>query len=140
MGKTKHVYDEHDDIYVKDETQWWDGYTGNDVILFDDFRGQIPFNVMLRILDRYPYQGQVKGGYTHINSEHIFITSCKKPTEIYKSEDVKENIDQMVRRIDNILLLKDDGSFMDKKDECMADCQCHNVNCVPTFNLLGSLV
>lgn len=61
-------------IYIKDGTAWWDNYDHEDCILIDDFDGKWPFRDLLRLLDRYQYQGQFKGGYVKINSPYIFIT------------------------------------------------------------------
>lgn len=58
---------------------WWDGYqTGQDVIM-DEFYGWIPYMDILRILDRYAYQVQIKGGFTNFKAPRIIITSNKSP-------------------------------------------------------------
>lgn len=68
-------------FYVKDNTQWWDGYEFQDRIVIDDFdRDAWAFRDLLRLLDRYPYQGQTKGGYVKITSKEIYIT-CEFPPD-----------------------------------------------------------
>lgn len=102
VGKTRTVFDEYDfeDIYVKDHTMWWDGYSQEKVILIDDFDGKWPFRDLLRLLDRYPYQGQYKGGYVHINS-NIVIT-CEFPPSNFWIKGTNE-YDQVARRLDSII-------------------------------------
>lgn len=96
-GKTRYIFDNFDidDIYVKDSTRWWDGYEQQKVILIDDFDGLWPFRDFLKLLDRYPYQGQVKGGYVKINSPYIYIT-CEFPPEYYWSGN---ELAQVTRRL-----------------------------------------
>lgn len=99
-GKTIYVWDKYsdDDIYVKDGTQWWDGYTQQKVILFDDFDNSIPYKTFLLITDRNPYQGQVKGGYVKINSPIMYITSDKSPEDFWYGNELK----QVTRRLTSV--------------------------------------
>lgn len=90
--------------------RWWDGYENQDNVIFDDFRGDFcTFHELLRILDRYPYTVQVKGGTRIFNSKNIFITSCMHPREVYHQRDdrgnsqCREDVGQLIRRIDHIL-------------------------------------
>lgn len=73
-GKTRLACD-CDSFYIKDNTQWWDGYEFQRRIVIDDFDKDCwNFRNLLQLLDRYPYQGQTKGGYVKINSPEIYIT------------------------------------------------------------------
>jgi len=80
--KTKQVYDEYDDIYSKGDNKWWNGYEQNKCLLIDDYDDEwcLKRNELLKLLDRYPYQGETKGGFTEINSPVIIITSNFNPT------------------------------------------------------------
>jgi len=108
-GKTKLVFDTHpaSDIYVKDGTKWWNAYDGEKVVLIDDFDGEWPFRDLLRLLDRYPYQGQTKGDYVKINCDYIYIT-CEHPPEYFWARG--NELDQVLRRIDEIKCLDPDLS------------------------------
>lgn len=119
-GKTSYVFDKHgfENVYVKDGTAWWDGYCGQTAIVIDDFDGKWPYRDLLRLLDRYPYQGQVKGSVVKINSPFIYITCEFQPEHFYENEvpDVncygvkavidpnksKNHLDQILGRIDHI--------------------------------------
>lgn len=105
-GKTRTAVEAHDTYYIKDGTQWWDGYDQQEAIIIDDFDGRWPFRDLLRLLDRFPYQGQVKGGYVRINSPHIYITSDLPPERYWTGKD----LGQMVRRIDEIRHLETEVS------------------------------
>lgn len=91
VGKTRTVYDRYDadDIYEKDFTKWWDGYDGQKVVLIDEFDGQIPYEEILKICDRYPYRCQVKGGYTQLVAEEIWFTSNRKPSRWWEGQGLR---------------------------------------------------
>lgn len=99
VGKTRWVFDNFGDIYVKDGTQWWDGYEGQEVILIDDFDGRWPYRDLLRLLDRYPYRAQVKGSYVVVNSTVIVIT-CEHPPDYFWQEN---ELAQVTRRIEEVI-------------------------------------
>lgn len=107
IGKTRSVYDKHgaDNIYMKANTKWWDGYNQEEVILIDDI-DPAKWNTreLLKLLDRYKYDGEVKGGTVKINSPHIYIT-CDKPPNEFWSGHIQE---QILRRIDNVVNMKCD--------------------------------
>lgn len=101
VGKTRWAFDEHKTVYVKDGTQWWNGYTQQEAIIIDDFDGKWPIRDFLRLLDRYPYQGQTKGGYVQINSPYIYVTSDTRP-DAYWGLDLWSQVE---RRLSNIICL-----------------------------------
>lgn len=57
------------------EDRWWDGYEQNPAVIIEDFRGEIPLAMLLRLADRYPMRVPIKGGYKEFNSQRIYITS-----------------------------------------------------------------
>jgi len=97
-GKTRLCVEKHASHYIKDGTPWWDGYTQQEAIIIDDFDNNIPYRTLLRILDRYVYQGQVKGSYVQINSPFIYIT-CEFPPQHYWQGN---ELDQVTRRITSV--------------------------------------
>ncbi len=106
VGKTRTAVEHAESYYIKDNTQWWDGYAGQEVIVFDDFDGRIHIKDMLRYLDRYPVQGQIKGGYVNINSPFIYITSDKHPSDIYFNASGDATC-QLLRRLTSVRQLPD---------------------------------
>jgi len=105
VGKTRYASDRHSDRYIKDGTMWWNNYTQQEAIIIDDFDGKWPFRDLLRLLDRYEYQGQTKGGYVKINSPFIYITCEFPPTKYWRENELT----QVTRRLDQILELKEFG-------------------------------
>lgn len=83
-GKSRWAFGQFgDECYVKDGSQWWDGYCGQRVVVLDEFYGQLAHSFMLTLMDRYPLNVQVKGGYATFNSPLIIITSNTDPREWY---------------------------------------------------------
>lgn len=55
---------------------WFDGYLGESVAVFDDFRPWwCRFDYLLALLDRYPIRVPVKGGFVNWIPEIIIITT-----------------------------------------------------------------
>lgn len=104
VGKTRYCVEKHSDHYPKDNSPWWDGYVQQEAIIIDDFDNTIPYRTLLRILDRYAYQGQVKGGYVHINSPYIYIT-CEHPPSYYWHGN---ELAQVQRRLTSVQEIKKD--------------------------------
>lgn len=101
-GKTLYASKKTSTFYIKDGTMWWDGYEQQETIIIDDFDGKWPFRDLLRILDRYPYQGQYKGGYVKINSPNIIITCDKRPEVLYADILSDDELSQLLRRLDAV--------------------------------------
>jgi len=91
-----------DGYWISDSSlKWWQGYDGHTHIIFDDFRGDYcKFHELLRILDRYPYRIECKGGARQLLATHIYITSPFSPFDVYKKNE--EDVEQLIRRIDTI--------------------------------------
>jgi hypothetical protein len=106
-GKTRGAVDQlnqlYGDYFLWDPTlhPWWDGYDNHRGVIIDEFRGQLPFSVILRLLDRYRMTVQVKGGMRQFVADTIYITSPKHPDEWYK-DDGSDKIAQLKRRITTI--------------------------------------
>lgn len=82
---------------------WFDGYDQDTHVIFDEFRGQIPFGQMLSLLDRYTCNVQYKGGMCKFIATTIVITSPVHPTRWYPSLEHNDGkLDQLLRRITSI--------------------------------------
>lgn len=85
-GKTRSVYDYHkpEDIYMHTGEKWFDGYEGQKIALFDDYNGgEFKLTYLLKLIDRYPFQVPVKGGYRNWIPQIIYFTSNKDPMDWY---------------------------------------------------------
>lgn len=90
-GKTRRALEEAgDSVYFvskgdANQSTWWDGYEGQNTVILDDFYGWLPWTFMLRLLDRYPFSVQYKGGSREFISKKIIITSNTAPETWYKN-------------------------------------------------------
>jgi len=103
-GKTRQVWDYHkrDTIYVHTGEQWFDGYEGQSVVLFDDYNGsEFKLSYLLKLLDRYPMRVPVKGGYVQWNPKQVYFTSNKDPRTWYANAH-EEHQAALFRRINII--------------------------------------
>jgi predicted ATPase len=114
-GKTKFAYDRWPDLYrVNYDSQgklWLDGYDGEETILMDEFYGQLPYNYMKELMDRYPMRVHIKGGMTQWAPKRLVITSNTPPWEWYKNVfGNKEHAKAFMRRLDSVVHYHSDGS------------------------------
>lgn len=82
--------------------QWFDGYTGQTEVLFNEYRGHFPFGALLTLLDRYDAQVQGKGvPAIEFQGTKIVITSPVHPREWYMELNQKKegSLDQLLRRL-----------------------------------------
>lgn len=102
-GKTRKVFESErvEDLWIWSIGCWFDGYAGQTACLFDDFAADsgIPFRLFLRVLDRYPIQLPIKGGFTQWCPRRIYITSNMLPDHWYPTE---RGIEPLYRRITSI--------------------------------------
>ena len=106
-GKTRPVWELYgvDRVFTPCSYKWWEGYDRHDVVLIDELRGDwCTFGQLLRLLDRYPYPVECKGGSRQIQATTWFITSSRPPSSLYSiaTFDEQEKVDQLIRRMSTI--------------------------------------
>lgn len=84
----------------KNDNGWWDGYKGQDIVVINDFRGEIKYSELLQLIDKWPYFVKRRNREPlPFTSKHIIITSSLKPEEIYYNINCKDSMEQLKRRI-----------------------------------------
>lgn len=81
------------------QTVWFDGYIGQEVIVIDEFYGWISFDLLCRLLDRYPLNVETKGGSTPMTARKVIITSNVAPAQWYPNI-APERIGALWRRLE----------------------------------------
>lgn len=91
VGKTRFVHSASEEqlFQVKGDGQWWDGYTQQDTILFDDFDGCIRMKDMLNYLDGYRLSLPIKGGFVEAHWTKVYITANYPPEYFYTTHPEK---------------------------------------------------
>jgi len=105
VGKTRKAFEESTNPYISMKNlKWWEGYDAHEDVIIDDFRADFcTFHELLRILDRYEYRIEVKGGSRQFVAKRIWITSCYPPDKVYQT---REDIGQLLRRITKIVEMR----------------------------------
>lgn len=93
----------HLEAYCKPpDSKWFDGYDGQPVVVINDLRKMtFTFSYLLDLLDRYPFQVEVKGAYRQFTSKVIVITSSKRHEDLWGelAGQINDNLEQLTRRI-----------------------------------------
>jgi len=75
------------------DNMFWNGYIGQETVIINEFRGQIPLGELLELIDKYPHSVKIKGKETvPFLAKHIIITSSLHPKEIYTKLNKNDNI------------------------------------------------
>lgn len=78
--------------YRKPAGPWWDGYSRQDVVLFDDYDGGIPIDTLLQLLDGYG-RGvllPIKGSHINCWARVFLFTSNKGLDEWYPTASAEQ--------------------------------------------------
>jgi len=90
-GKTRSAHDSEPDLYIKPDGKWFCGYRGQEAVLIDDFTGDMPLSLFLKVLDRYPMSVEVKGGSTSFLAKRVYVTSNLSPEEWYPTASAQQH-------------------------------------------------
>lgn len=100
-GKTKTAHEMFPEAYFTLNNKWWEGYDAHESVIIDDIRhGDYTYQYLLKLLDRYPFRVETKGGSRQFLAKNIVITSPVHPKTLLKEQH--EDIEQLLRRIDEI--------------------------------------
>lgn len=120
VGKTRMIYDRYkghyDDLYVVgDYSHPFDQYDNEDCLVFDEFSGQINFEYLLKILDRYPIELRARYMNKYANFTKVFILSNLPIEDCYPSKfhESKQQWDALLRRIGSYQEMTADGALVD---------------------------
>lgn len=81
---------------------WWHGYDQQSTVVIDDFKGELPFRYLLRLIDRYPMNIEAKGTCTMIMATNWIITSNHHPKDWYKYERHGHHVPALQRRLNEV--------------------------------------
>lgn len=73
-------------------------------MLIDDLRSSFcPYDEFLKLIDRYPYKVECKGGSRQLLAETIIITTPFHPEEVWNTN---EDLEQLMGRLHSIVEVK----------------------------------
>lgn len=94
-GKSRWAKETYENAYWKQRSNWWDGYSDQDAVVIDEFYGWLPFDLLLRLCDRYPLLVETKGGQVNFVAKTIVFTTNQVPGLWYKNV----YFDSFIRRV-----------------------------------------
>lgn len=104
-------------VYRHSLGKWWDGYRGERITIFDDFRGHsLSITDFKLVFDRYALRVQVKGSSCPLAATHFFITTNLDPKDWWKEELYAREQDAITRRFTKVLYFERFGEFMEFPD------------------------
>lgn len=111
VGKTWDIINDEEDLFIKPigKNLWFDGYTDQSVILLDDFSGQCTLTDLLRLLDKYRLQVEIKGGHAWVHATKIFLTTNIHPRDWYDFTKREEQYKALGRRFNKVYFYSEYG-------------------------------
>lgn len=103
-GKSHKAFLHYDPLthYVyPNDNGWWDGYTGQHTVIINDFRGELPYNQLLQMVDKFPFSVKRRNREPMpFTSSVVIITSSLSPSQIYWRRVEEDSINQLLRRFE----------------------------------------
>jgi len=96
---------------------WWEGYKGQETVILNDFRGEMRYNELLQLIDKWPYDVKLRNkGKLPFISKRVIITSSLPPHKCFPNRQEEDDIAQLLRRI-KVIELKRDENPVENFDE-----------------------
>lgn len=107
-GKTRRAWAiNQESTWVYPGKGWFDGYTGQEVAIFDEFDGSdIKFSFWKQLVDRYRVAVPIKGGFSNWCPKFVIFTSNLEPGNWWRDEQLPMgSTDQFSRRVERVELM-----------------------------------
>lgn len=105
VGKSHVAFEGYDPEthYVKPigekDCGWWDGYTGQETVIINEYRGQLPYSELLDLMDKWPKFVSRRGREpVPFLAKRLIVTSSLAPAEVYHNLAEKDSLSQLYRR------------------------------------------
>jgi len=102
VGKSHEVFEGYDALTTysyPNDGGWWDDYTGQETVLFNEFRGDIPYAKMLTLVDKWPEPVRRRCRCpAPFLAKKIYVTSSMPPEKVYHNVAAADSIVQLYRR------------------------------------------
>jgi len=76
-GKSRMAHEQNPDAYIKNPNKWWDGYTGQDCVIIDEWSPEhhVLASYLKKWADHHPFSAEYKGGTKCLRPKKLIITS-----------------------------------------------------------------
>lgn len=92
VGKSRSARERYPNAYLKLCNKWWDGYTGQEYVIIDDFdHCHTVLSHQLKLwADRYAFSAEQKGSTIRIRPKVICVTSNYRIEDLWSDQSVVE--------------------------------------------------
>lgn len=108
VGKSHRAFEGYNSdthYVVPDDNGWWDGYTGQETVILNDFRGSIKYGELLQMVDKWPYWVNRRGREpVPFLAKLVIVTSSLRPEEVYRNMNINDTLAQLTRRFEIVKL------------------------------------
>lgn len=88
-------------VHPVNDNGWWDGYQQQPIVVINDFRGEIPYGVMLNLVDKWPFSVPRRCREPiPFTSKKVIITSSQSPEQVFNRRAEEDSIEQLLRRFE----------------------------------------
>lgn len=112
--------DYHPDTHyiVPNDGTWWDNYKQQETVVFNDFRGDLPYNELLQMVDKWPFFVRRRGRCPlPFISKKVIITSSLHPNDVYRNRVKQDKINQFNRRFKIHRIYGEDEYISDEEEK-----------------------
>lgn len=86
-------------IWKQNDRGWQDGYTGQATVIFNEFRGAMPYEELMDLVDKWPYTVPRRGREpAPFLAKTVVITSSRSPQAVYHCRYEEDGILELKRR------------------------------------------
>lgn len=89
---------------------WFDGYHGQETVIFDEYRKSLTWAMFLQVMDRYPLRVPIKGGFVPFVAKRLYITTNAKPKDLYEDQE-KYPLAALTRRVEHWVFFEENELF-----------------------------
>lgn len=79
VGKSHWCQETYPKAYWKTRGDWFDEYEGQECVIVDEFYGWLPFDFLLRLMDKYSMLLPIKSNFVRAKFKTLVFTSNTKP-------------------------------------------------------------
>lgn len=103
-GKSHKAYHENKDAYRKSiPGKWWEGYKGEKTVIMEEFNPEedkeLRLPELLKILDKYPYQVEIKGTSVQLKANRFIFTTNIDPRLWYKGHPQQPALARRINKV-----------------------------------------
>jgi len=97
-GKSRLLWELYPNHFAKQRNKWWDGYKREEIVAIEEWtpKNDITASALKDWADRYPFNGEVKGGCMHkLRPKKIIVLSNYTPQQCFLAQ---EDLGPMLRK------------------------------------------